>query len=131
MLGATQNERQIVTHDGQMLVQAGTAEGFDKGRGPVGLPPPGRLLTCPHCPVRVPLSNPGTHAQPPTVFMLNVVSPLKLRVRQQHVAASACPAGTLPGSRRSPRPARLLPAPAQKSLPVPDALLPTGLGQAS
>ena len=43
-------------------------EGFDKGRGPVGSPPPGRLLTCPHCPVRVParvpLSNPGAHAQP-------------------------------------------------------------------
>jgi hypothetical protein len=44
------------------------SEGFDKGRGPVGLPPPGRLLTCPHCPVRVParvpLSNPGTRARP-------------------------------------------------------------------
>ena len=42
-------------------------EGFDKGRGR-GSPSPGGLPACPHCPVRVParvpLSNPGAHAQP-------------------------------------------------------------------
>ena len=66
------------------------------------MPPPGRFLTCPHCPVRVParvpLSNPGAHARPCQMSVLNVVSPLKLRVEPiMPGSGKRPPAGPAPG----------------------------------
>jgi hypothetical protein len=48
-------------------VTAARMQEFDKGRGPVGFPPIGQPLACPHGPIRVlarvPLSNSGTAGQ--------------------------------------------------------------------